>query len=165
VRIVVVEREVEAPVEAVASVLADPRVYDRMVVGSRRIRWFDPRWPATGTRFRHAVGFGPLTVPDQSEVLAGELPDRLALAVGLGPAGVVRVELLLRPAGTGDRTRVQMAEEPLSGPLVRVWRGPVARLARRRSVEALRRLGALAAARARVQSLDPAPEPLDPLDP
>jgi hypothetical protein len=153
---VVVGSDVAAPLDAVASVLADPRAYDRMVVGGRRrILWFDPRWPATGSRFRHAVGLGPLTIGDQSEVLAGELPERLELAVGLGPAGALRVEFRLRPSGRG--TRVEMAEEPRSGPVGRVWSMrlvPLERLVRRRNAVVLRHLGALAAERARIQSLD-----------
>ena len=152
---VVVGLDVEAPVDAVAAVLADPRSYDRLVDGIQAIRWFDAGWPATGSRFHHTVGFGLLGVRDQAEVLAGELPDRLELALGLGPAGAVRVELRVRPSASGRATRVVMAEEPSRGPVLRVWSAPVERLVRRNNAEILRRLGALAAERARVRSLDP----------
>jgi carbon monoxide dehydrogenase subunit G len=152
VRAVLVGGQVEAPVATVAAVLADPRVYDRMVAGIRQIRWFDPRWPATGSRFRHAVGFGPVAVRDHTEVLAGELPDRLELAVGLGPAGALRMELRLRPSDPG--TRVEIVSEPRSGLIERWWSRSIEGLIRRRAAEVVRRLGVMAAERARVQSLD-----------
>jgi hypothetical protein len=53
---------VDVAPEAVAMVPADPRAFDGIVVGSRRIRWFDARWPDVGTRFHHTVGLGPVTV-------------------------------------------------------------------------------------------------------
>jgi hypothetical protein len=155
---VVVGGEVEAPVGAVAAVLADPRSYERAVDGIRAIRWFDAHWPATGSRFHHTVGFGPVAVRDQAEVLAGELPDRLELALGLGPAGALRVELRLRPAQPG--TRLEIVEEPRSGLIERCWSRSIEPLIRRRNGEIVRRLGALAAERARVQSLD-SPDSLD----
>jgi hypothetical protein len=149
---VVVAGEVEAPVDAVAAVLADPRAYDRMVPGIRQIRWFDPQWPATGSRFHQTVGYGPVAIRDRTEVLAGELPDRLEIAVGLGQAGALRVEFLLRPCVPG--TRVEIVEEPRSGVIERWWFGSIEGLIRRRNAEIVRRLGALAAERARVRSLD-----------
>ena len=51
-----VDRALDAPVGAVATVLADPRSYDGIVVGSRRIRWFDAGWPEVGSRFHHTIG-------------------------------------------------------------------------------------------------------------
>lgn len=147
-----VDAHLDAPVDAVASVLADPRAYDGVVVGSRRIRWFDPRWPAPGSRIHHTVGFGPLTIRDRSEVLADELPERLELAAGVRPVGVLRVEFRLRPEGSG--TRAEMSEDPLSGPVTRMWSPPLEMLTRRRNADVLRRLGELAAERARVRALD-----------
>ena len=149
---VVVAGEVEAPVDAVAAVLADPRVYDRMVSGIRQIRWFDAHWPATGSRFHHTAGYGPVAIRGRTEVMAGELPDRLELAVGLGRAGALRVEFRLRPSAHG--TRVEILEEPRSGVIERWWLRSVDGLIRRRNAEVVRRLGALAADRARVRSLD-----------
>jgi hypothetical protein len=151
---VVVGGEVEAPVDAVAAVLADPRSYERVVDGIRAIRWFDAHWPATGSRFHHTVGFGLVAVRDRAEVLAGELPDRLELALGLGPAGALRVELRLQASASGRATRVELAEEPSRGPVLRAWSTSVERFVRRRNGEIVRRLGALAAERARIQVLD-----------
>ena len=61
-----VDRLISAPRDAVASVLADPRTYDGVVVGSKRIRWFDARWPEPGTRFHHSIGLGLLHIRDDT---------------------------------------------------------------------------------------------------
>jgi hypothetical protein len=141
-----VERTVTAPVDAVAVVLADPRAYDGFVVGSRRIRWFDPAWPAPGSRFHHTLGFGPLTVWDHSEVLADELPGRLHLLVHLRPIGSAEVDFRL--ADRGERTHVRMTETPVSGVLAVSWSPPVAALTRWRNNRVLARLDEVAAGRA-----------------
>jgi hypothetical protein len=152
---VVVGGELEAPVDAVAAVLADPRAYDGIVFGVRRVLWFDAGWPATGSRLRHTVGSGPVAVRGQTEVLAGELPDRLELAVGLGPAGALSAEFRLHARRAPDAgTRIEIVTEPRSGLVARLWSAPVERVLRRHDTEVIRRLGALAAERARVQALD-----------
>ena len=93
-----------------ASVLADPRTYDGIVVGSRRVRWFDPRWPEEGTAFHHTVGFGPVTIRDKTTVVRDALPDELELAAGTRPLGVLQVVFRLAAEGAG--TLVEMAEGP-----------------------------------------------------
>jgi hypothetical protein len=148
----VVERRLDAPVDAVASVLADPRTYDGIVVGSRRVRWFDARWPATGTSFHHHVGFGPVAIRDRTTVLSDELPDRLRLAAGLGPLGSADVSFTLTP--DGEATRVEMREEGRSGLLDALWSLPLDALTHARNVVALGRLNDLARARHRARNLD-----------
>ena len=44
--IATVARVIGAPPDAVAAVLADARSNDGVVVGSKRIRWFEARWPS-----------------------------------------------------------------------------------------------------------------------
>jgi carbon monoxide dehydrogenase subunit G len=149
-----VERVVEAPPEAVAAVLADARRYDSVVVGSKRIRWFDARWPEPGTRFHHSVGFGPLHIRDHTTVMQDALPDRLRLRAGMGPLGAAEVDFTLTPSG-GD-TRVAMREEPVSGPLKALWSRPLAAAMRARNARSLRRLEKLAQDRARLRAADPA---------
>jgi hypothetical protein len=73
-----VERVVAAPRDAVVAVLSDPRSFDGIVVGSKRIRWFDARWPEPGTRIHHSIGFTVLHIRDATTVVADELPDRLS---------------------------------------------------------------------------------------
>jgi Polyketide cyclase / dehydrase and lipid transport len=142
-------RLIDAPIDAVASVLADPRTYDGVVVGSKRIRWFDPRWPEPGARFHHSIGLGLLHIRDDTTVLADGLPARLHLLAGMGPVGAAEVVFTLTAAEGG--TRVEMAEHPMSGPLRAVWSPPVAAAMRARNAASLRRLEALARARAEVR--------------
>jgi len=144
-----VARLIGAPLDAVASVLADPRTYDGVVVGSKRIRWFDPRWPEPGTRFHHSIGLGLLHIRDDTTVMADELPARLCLSAGLGPLGAAEVVFTLTAAEGG--TRVEITEHPTSGPLRLVWSPPFAAAMRVRNVVSLRRLEVLARARAEVR--------------
>jgi hypothetical protein len=148
----VVARVIGTPPDAVAAVLADPRSYDGVVVGSKRIRWFDARWPEPGTHFHHSVGFGILHIRDRTTVVRDELPSRLVLAAGMGPLGKAEVDFTLTPTDGG--TRVEMREEPVSGPLKALWSPPLAALMRARNTRALRRLEKLSRARAAVQAVD-----------
>lgn len=150
-----VSAHLDVPVEAVASVLTDPRAYDGIVVGSRRIRWFDARWPDEGTNIHHTVGFGPVTVRDRTEVLRNDLPSALELATKVRPLGTLRVTFRLH--AEGDGTHVEVQEEPLSGPVARVWNPALDVLTARRNDVMLRRLGKLAAAREHVRRLDGRP--------
>jgi hypothetical protein len=142
-----VERTLDAPIDAVATVLADPRAYDGIVVGSRRIRWFDPGWPEAGSRFHHTIGLGPATVRDTSEVAEEDLPRLLRLLVHLRPFGSAEVVFRLAPEGA-DRTRVEMTETPVSGVLALTWSPPAVALTHWRNDRVLRRLGEVAGARA-----------------
>jgi hypothetical protein len=142
-----VERTLDPPIDAVATVLADPRAYDGIVVGSRRIRWFDPSWPSRGARFHHTLGFGPLVLRDHSEVVEDDLPRRLRLLVHLRPFGSAEVEFRLVPGGGG--THVAMTEVPTAGALALTWSRAAAAITRWRNAKVLHRLGDVAAGRAR----------------
>ncbi|HLT69390.1 MAG TPA: hypothetical protein VKZ72_04445 [Acidimicrobiales bacterium] len=151
----VVDRHLDVPPDAVALVLADPRSYEALVLGSKRVRWFDARWPEEGTSFRHSIGVGPLHIRDHSTVVADELPDRLQMVVGMGPLGRAEVEFRLTPEASG--TRVSMREDPVDGPVAAVWSPPVDAVMRLRNDRALRRLEGLAAEVERVRHLDGPP--------
>ena len=140
-------RVLAVPAAAVVMVLSDPRTYDGVVVGSRRIRWFDARWPEVGSRFHHTVGMGPLSVRDHTEVIANELPDRLVLAVQVRPLGSAEVEFRITPEASA--TRVDITETPTSGLLAATWSPPLAVLTRRRNDRVLARLEKVARQRAR----------------
>jgi hypothetical protein len=142
-----VERTLDPPIDAVATVLADPRSYDGIVVGSRRIRWFDPSWPSPGARFHHTLGLGPIVVRDHSEVVEDDLPRRLRLLVRLRPFGSAEVEFRLAPANGG--THVAMTEVPTEGALALTWSPPAAAVTRWRNAKVLDRLEEVAAGRAR----------------
>jgi hypothetical protein len=81
-----------------------------------------------------------------------ELPSRLVLAAGMGPLGKAEVDFTLTPTDGG--TRVEMREEPASGPLKAVWSPPLAAAMRARNTWALRRLEKLSRARAVVRAVD-----------
>jgi hypothetical protein len=122
------------------------------VVGSKRIRWFDARWPEPGTHFHHSVGFGILHIRDLTTVVRDELPRRLVLAAGMGPLGKAEVDFTLTPTDGG--TRVEMREEPVSGAMKALWSSPLAAVMRARNTRALRRLEKLSRARAAVRAVD-----------
>jgi hypothetical protein len=147
-----VARVIGAAPDTVAAVLADPRSYDGVVVGSKRIRWFDARWPEPGTQFHHSVGFGILHIRDRTTVVRDELPDRLVLAAGMGPLGKAEVDFTLTPTAGG--TRIELREEPVSGPLKALWSPPLAAAMRARNTRALRRLEKLSRVRAAVRVVD-----------
>jgi len=109
------ETVVRASPEAVWAVLSDPFRYDDWVVGTREIREADETWPAVGSRLHHTVGVPPLLVHDVTEVLESEPQRRLVLQAKLRPAGVLKVDIRLRPEGAN--TRVQMQEHVVGGPL------------------------------------------------
>lgn len=139
------EIDVDAPPDAVYSVLADPRSFARWVVGSREIRRADAGWPAPGTAFDHRVGIGPLTIADHSEVVESTPDRRLRLLVKARPFTRAHVLLRLEPRGGG--THVTMDEGPAdtrSRLFMNVLTDPLVRL---RNKESLRRLKALAEGR------------------
>jgi NAD(P)-dependent dehydrogenase (short-subunit alcohol dehydrogenase family)/uncharacterized protein YndB with AHSA1/START domain len=130
---------IEAPVEAVFAVLADPWRYPDWVVGARKVRGHDDDFPAVGSRFYHEVGVWPATLSDHTEVLECDPPRRLVLRAKARPLGTARVELELTPAG--ERTEVLMVEGPADVLTKLVAGNPVADgLLRARNSEALAQL-------------------------
>ncbi|MGD9797607.1 MAG: SRPBCC family protein [Acidimicrobiia bacterium] len=112
---------IEAPRDLVWGVLLDVPSYPLWVVGTKRIRGVEPTWPAPGSTFHHAVGWGPFEQRDSTSVVELEPPRRLVLEVRVRPVvGVARVEITL--AGVGRSTDLTLAEQ--------VTRGPAHRLAR-----------------------------------
>lgn len=132
----------DATPEQVWAVLSDPDAYGHWVVGSKHIRDADAAWPQPGTKFHHTVGFGPLELKDNTEVLESRAPERLVLRARARPSGVANVILQLSPAHGG--TNVEMEEFPVSG-LAKMVHNPLQdKLIHHRNVESLRRLEELA---------------------
>jgi uncharacterized protein YndB with AHSA1/START domain len=130
------------PPQRVFAVLSDPQSYGYWVVGSKYIRGADPGFPAPGTRFHHAVGFGPLTVKDHTAVLESAPPHRLVLKAKARPLGTAKVIMDIQPEGAGSR--VTMVEEA-ADPLTKFVFNPLTELlVRGRNDESLRRLKELA---------------------
>jgi uncharacterized protein YndB with AHSA1/START domain len=126
----------------VFAVLADGWYYSGWVVGTSHMRAVEARWPAAGSRLFHASGVWPAALRDETEVEEVVPGERLVLIAKGGPLGQARVGITLAPEGDG--TRVTMDETPVSGP-GRWISSPVTDvLLRRRNVESLARLAALA---------------------
>lgn len=135
-----VEDVTPASPERIWEVLSDPESYEYWVVGCKRIRRADPEWPAQGALFHHAVGAGPLTIRDHTEVVASVPPQVLRLRAKARPFGTFFVTLQLVPEEVGGRTRVIMDEEPADR-LTRLVFGPLARVGIRvRNVASVGRL-------------------------
>lgn len=138
------ETTINATPERIWEVLSNPDNYGYWVVGSKYIRDADPGFPAPGTRFHHAVGFGPLTVKDHTEVLEAEAPTRMKLRAKARPLGTAHVTLEIVPAVNGSA--VTMIEDP-GDALTAIVFNPLTHLAvRGRNVESLERLRELAEA-------------------
>jgi uncharacterized protein YndB with AHSA1/START domain len=130
---------VQASPEAVFAVLDDAEAYARWVVGARRIRAVDRRWPRVGSRFHHAVGGPGAEIKDSSKVLKREPPRLMELEVRFRPGGVARVKLRLKRL-RHDRTRIVMKERITSGPLRWLPRTVLAPAIGLRNAWSLRRL-------------------------
>lgn len=93
--------------------LEDPKSFERLVAGTRRIRRFDPRWPDEGSMIHHTIGLPPLVIRDATRVLAMRHPDFLRLEARVGPLGALLVEFEFTAAAGG--CRVVVREEPCYG--------------------------------------------------
>jgi uncharacterized protein YndB with AHSA1/START domain len=138
----VTETYVDAPPEAVFDVLSDPLSYAHWVVGATRVRAADRTWPRPGSRFHHTQGVFGLGLPDNTEVLASNRPRQLVLEARIRPFAVNKVELRLRPRGSG--TRVTMIEYPTGGLAAIVHNPLMDKVTHLRNLESLRRLRRLA---------------------
>lgn len=138
------ETTIDAPPSRIFEVLADPDSYGHWVVGSKRIRDADPDFPKAGSRFHHAVGFGPIDVKDHTEVLEWDPPRRLKLRAKARPLGTAIVILEVTPANDGKASRVTMIEDA-ADPFTKFIFNPLTHLlVRGRNVESLNRLERLA---------------------
>jgi uncharacterized protein YndB with AHSA1/START domain len=124
--------------EAIWRVLEDPDEYRHWVVGSKEVRDAQDSFPAPGTRFHHAVGIGPLTIRDHTEVVDAQRPVRLQLRAKARPLGTATVTMELLP--DDDGTTVRMIEHP-DGLYAPLRLNPfVHALTKVRNAESLRRL-------------------------
>jgi hypothetical protein len=142
-----VSLNIEAPIDAVWTVLADGWSYAGWVVGASHIRDVDTGWPQAGTRIHHSVGPWPLVIQDTTEVVRCEPRQVLELDARLWPAGAARITFSLRPRSESI-THVQMVERVVRGPSARLPVFVQDMLLIPRNKETLHRLDALARGRA-----------------
>jgi Polyketide cyclase / dehydrase and lipid transport len=137
-----VETFIAASPAQVFAVLADGWLYSNWVVGTSHMRAVDPSWPDVGSRLHHASGIWPLTLRDESEVIAMTPDQSLTLTVKGRPFGEARVQMRLVTEGAG--TCVTMVETPTRGPGKWLHNPVSEKLLVRRNIEALNRLLAIA---------------------
>jgi carbon monoxide dehydrogenase subunit G len=107
------------------SLLSDGYRYVDWVHGTKEIRDVDASWPRVGTALHYTAGVGPITYKGETTVKVSEPERQMELEIHAGPAGTVRVNVDIRPSGTGSR--VTLDEHPLRGP-VRLLHNPLTRL-------------------------------------
>jgi uncharacterized protein YndB with AHSA1/START domain len=133
--------------QAVFDVLTDGWTYATWVVGAARIRAVDADFPAVGAQIHHSVGAWPLLISDRTEIEECEPPRLLQLRVAAWPAGAGRVRIVCDEEG--DKTRVTMFEESISGPAKLIPQPLEAIALRLRNKETLKRLAYIAESGAR----------------
>mgnify|MGYP003116254399 CR=1 FL=1 len=118
------EIDIDAPPALTHAVLVDADTYPQWLVGAKRIRRVEPGWPAEGSGFLHAVGFGPVTVKDRTSVLRHPDDSELELEASIGVAGSARGRFRITALGGGTRSPLRVDEEPASGPMRALWSTP-----------------------------------------
>ena len=136
---------INATPEQIFAVLTDATTYEYWVVGCKEIRAVEPEWPAAGAAFHHTVGGGPVTIKDETRIRRIDEPKLLELDAHAWPAGKARVTMIVE--GKGRRSRVQMLEEPTSGPAKWVHNPLLDAAAHARNTVCLKRLARLAEGR------------------
>ncbi len=134
-------REFAASPASVFAVLVDPESYPHWLIGADRIRDVDSNWPAIGSKFHHVVGFGPLKIADDTEVIDIEDGRMLQLKVRARP--LISAVATFRVVGEATSCVVTLEEEPAIrsiGNLVRPLLDPTVHMRNHRS---LRRLAAV----------------------
>ena len=141
---------VAAPAETVFSILADPRAYDHLLPGARRVRGFDQDWPGPGSAVHQTLGIGPLAVPGEIEVVEIDEPGLVRLRVRVLPLCVHRLDFHLRTEDGG--TYVMIESWPVGGPTSKLWNPVLDQVAWTRVEELLRRLRHMVERRRQPQS-------------
>jgi uncharacterized protein YndB with AHSA1/START domain len=132
------DRTFQASPEQIWAVLADPFTYEHWVVGAKDIRTADGTWPEVGSSLHHTSGFGPLNLKDNTKVLESDEPRRLVLEARGRPLGIARIEIELKPEGSGTKVSLtEYAVRPEAAKRLNQFLDP---FLHSRNVETLRRL-------------------------
>ncbi|WP_235460172.1 SRPBCC family protein [Yonghaparkia sp. Soil809] len=107
-------REMHCSPEAVFGVLADAWVFPTWVVGASRMRDVDGAWPEVGSKLHHSFGLWPLVIDDRTEMVEWDPPRRAVMQPAGWPLGEARVEIDVKPRGSG--CVVRLVEFAVRGP-------------------------------------------------
>lgn len=107
-------REMDCSPEAVFAVLADAWVFPTWVVGASRMRGVDGAWPEVGSKLHHSFGLWPLVIDDRTEMIEWDPPRRAVMQPAGWPLGEARVEIDVKPRGSG--CVVRLVEFAVRGP-------------------------------------------------
>ena len=131
-------REVVASPSEAFAVLTDPETYPQWLIGATAIRDVDDTWPRPGSKFHHVVGFGPLQIPDDTEVLA--IDDGVMLKLKVRARPLISAVATFRVLGTDGRCVITLQEEPALrtiGNIVRPVMDPATHVRNHRSLRRL----------------------------
>ena len=132
-------REYEVSPRAAFAVLRDPEMYPRWLVGAQEIRSVDATWPQPGSRFHHTVGFGPVRIADNTEVL--DIDDAaMVLRLKVRARPLISAVATFRVLGSANRCVITLQEEPtvrVVGNLVRPVMDPATHVRNHRSLRRL----------------------------
>jgi uncharacterized protein YndB with AHSA1/START domain len=103
---------VEAPVECVWEVLADPLLYSEWVSGVADTRHGQGNWPEPGSSLEYRLGAGPFRIGDETVVIESEPGRRLLVRARAGRVATVRVEIGLEACDGATTVRI---DEDVSG--------------------------------------------------
>lgn len=124
--------------ESVWAALHDGWCYGDWVVGTRKIREVEDRWPLAPSQLHYTIGYAPLRFDSTTRVVTYEPGERLVLRARAWPAGTARIQLLVEDSPEGAVVTIE--EAPDGGP-AKLIHNPVLDLTiRARNVETLRRL-------------------------
>jgi hypothetical protein len=101
--------------QKIFDVLRDGQQYARWVIGTKRIRSVDPRWPKVGSSLHFTAGVGPLQVRDRTVVRGYRKNRMLELEAFAKRLGSARVRIEVKPERRGSRVIID--EHPLRGPI------------------------------------------------
>lgn len=147
------EKLIHAPVDAVFAVLSDPRAYQHFVIGTKKVRHFEPRWPEPGSTLHHTVGVGPFKMRDKTESMSWDPPRRLVERPHIRP--FVITETVFELEARGEDTLLRLDEYAVDGPLRPIWPGPLDGLMALRNRGVVHRIARLAEERHATRQAEP----------
>jgi uncharacterized protein YndB with AHSA1/START domain len=132
------EIHIDAPVETVFDVLADPRFFANWVVGASSVRGVEGEWPALGSTLHHSQ---QLVLRDTTQVKLVDPPRRLLLEARARPLAVAEVDIRLEPEGDGTHLVLrETATGAIAGAFPELLTDPLIHIRNRASVARLKRL-------------------------